>query len=180
MDAGGGTGRWAIPLAKIGYKVILCDISKGMLDIAKQKVKTKKLEHLVEFEIGDSENLRFENNTFDAITVAFGVRNFENLQAGLQEMYRVLKPKGTLIILEFSKPKTFFVKKTYNLYFFKILPFFGKKISKDANAYTYLPESVKAFPCGDDFIKILKKIGFKAKKNINLSFGISAIYLLEK
>jgi len=120
--------------------------------------------------------LHFDDHTFDAITCAYGVRNFENLEKGLADMYRVLKPNGKMVILEFSKPKVFPVKQLYSFYFKQVTPFFGKLFSKDHRAYTYLPESVAAFPDGEDFTALMQKIGFKSTKHKSLTFGISSIY----
>ena len=145
----------------------------------KRSVK-KKLENKVELKYGDSENLEFLDNKFDAVIVAFGVRNFENLELGLSEMFRVLKNGGKVVILEFSKPSRFPYQQIYNFYFKYILPIVGSKISKDQSAYTYLPESVQAFPQGDEMLKILSDIGFKNNKCIPLTFGISSIYWGEK
>ena len=125
---------------------------------------------------GDSENLPFEENKFDAVIVAFGVRNFENLEKGLAEMRRVLKPGGRMVVLEFSKPKMFPVKQLYNFYFRFILPKIGKLVSRDPAAYTYLPESVEAFPDGDKFIHILDQLGFKNTACKPLTLGISSLY----
>ena len=151
-------------------------IYKFQFLIKKQKIKKKKLEDIISLELGDSENLRFEDNFFDGITVAFGVRNFENLEKGLSDMLRVLKPSGKVVILEFSKPKSFPFKQIYQFYFQWILPKIGKLISKNHAAYTYLPDSVKAFPDGDDFLNILNKIGFQKNQCTPLTLGISSIY----
>ena len=139
-------------------------------------LQKKGLSHKIELFSGDSENLQFEANTFDAVTAAFGVRNFENLEKGLTEMNRVLKPGGRVVILEFSKPTAFPMKQGYNFYFKNILPVFGKLISKDQSAYTYLPESVQAFPDGKAFLAILEKVGFKNTQWQSLTFGICSIY----
>jgi demethylmenaquinone methyltransferase/2-methoxy-6-polyprenyl-1,4-benzoquinol methylase len=140
-------------------------------------MKQKKLDHLIELQMGDSEKLLFEENKFDAVIVSFGVRNFENLEKGLADMYRVLKPGGKTVILEFSKPKKFPMKQAYSFYFKYILPQIGKIISRDNSAYTYLPESVKVFPDGNDFINILERVGFKQTQCKTLTFGISSIYI---
>ena len=181
LDIATGTGDFAIAALKLNpTKVTGIDISEGMLNVGKEKIKAKGLTDKIELQLGDSEKLQFNNNTFDAYTVGFGVRNFENLEKGLTEMLRVLKPNGTAIILEFSKPKKFPIKQIYNFYFNKILPGIGKLVSKDSSAYTYLPESVDAFPDGEDFIKILNKIGYKDAKAIPLMFGIASIYKATK
>jgi len=181
LDIATGTGDFAIEALKLNpIKVTGVDISKGMLEVGRQKIKDKGLENLIELHLGDSENLEFDDNTFDAYTVGFGVRNFENLEKGLTEMLRVLKPNGTAIILEFSKPKAFPIKQIYNFYFNSVLPGIGKLVSKDNSAYTYLPESVEAFPDGEKFINILAEIGYKNPQSIQLMFGIASIYKASK
>jgi len=177
LDIATGTGDFAISALKLNPdKVIGIDISEGMLNVGKEKIKEKGLANKIELRLGDSENLEFEDNTFDAYTVGFGVRNFENLEKGLAEMLRVLKPNGTAVILECSKPKSPLIK----FYFNKVLPGIGRLISKDNNAYTYLPESVNAFPDGEDFTNILTKVGYKNPKVIRLMFGIASIYKASK
>lgn len=181
LDIATGTGDFAIAALKLNPdKVVGIDISSGMLEVGKQKMKKKGYDDRIEMQIGDSENIEFNDNSFDAYTVGFGVRNFENLEKGLAEMLRVLKPNGTAIILEFSKPKKFPVKQLYNFYFNHVLPGIGKLISKDKAAYTYLPESVDAFPDGKDFVEILSKLGYKGAKAIPLMFGIASIYKASK
>ena len=139
-----------------------------------------KLSEKIELKYGDSENLQFSDNSFDAVTAAFGVRNFQNLEKGLSEMLRVLKPGGLLLILEFSKPAAFPFKQFYNFYSKYILPVWGRIISSDSAAYTYLPESVSAFPDAEEFLAIIKKTGFQQEKQKRLSFGISTIYTASK
>jgi len=181
LDIATGTGDFAIEaLALNPDKVIGVDISEGMLEEGRKKMKKKKLDHLIELQLGDSEKLLFPENNFDAVIVSFGVRNFENLEKGLSDMYRVLKPGGKTVIVEFSKPEKFPMKQGYNFYFNYVLPQIGKLVSKDNDAYTYLPESVEAFPYGDKFVDILKKVGFKNTTCKSLTFGISAIYVGEK
>jgi demethylmenaquinone methyltransferase/2-methoxy-6-polyprenyl-1,4-benzoquinol methylase len=181
LDIATGTGDFAIEaLAAKPEKVIGVDISEGMLAIGREKIKKLKLEDKIELHTGDSEKLRFDNNYFDAVIVSFGVRNFENLLKGLTDMNRVLKPGGTCIVLEFSKPSAFPFKQIYNFYFKHILPFVGKAISKDNAAYHYLPESVQAFPDGKDFLNIFEKAGFQSTQCIPLTFGISSIYIGKK
>jgi len=181
LDIATGTGDFAIAALKLNpTKVTGVDISEGMLNVGKEKIKNKGLSDKIELQLGDSENLNFNDNTFDAYTVGFGVRNFENLEKGLTEMLRVLKPEGTAIILEFSKPKKFPIKQIYNFYFNKILPGIGKLVSKDNAAYTYLPESVDAFPDGKDFTDILTKVGYKNPTAKSLMFGIASIYKASK
>ena len=182
LDVATGTGDLAITANKIlkPKKVIGVDISEGMLNIGKQKIKKKKLEDKIELQMGDSEGLLFEDNKFDAVIVAFGVRNYENLEKGLADMLRVLKPGGKLVVLEFSKPTIFPFKQLYNFYFNFILPKLGKLISKDNAAYTYLPESVQAFPDGKRFTDLLDNLGCKETTWKSLTLGISAIYTAEK
>jgi demethylmenaquinone methyltransferase/2-methoxy-6-polyprenyl-1,4-benzoquinol methylase len=177
LDVATGTGDFAIEaLALKPDEIIGVDISKEMLNVGIKKMKEKGHDNVIHLQLGDSENLPFENNTFDAITVSFGVRNFENLEKGLAEMYRVLKPGGKVMIIEFSKPEKFPIKQLYNFYFLNILPTIGKIVSKDSRAYTYLPESVNAFPYGQRFMDVLNKVGYKNPKNIPLTFGIASIY----
>ncbi|MCX2572924.1 bifunctional demethylmenaquinone methyltransferase/2-methoxy-6-polyprenyl-1,4-benzoquinol methylase UbiE [Pedobacter sandarakinus] len=182
LDVATGTGDFAFEAIKKVQpeKVIGVDISEGMLDVAKKKINERNLTTLFSVQVGDSEGLNFDDNTFDAITCAYGVRNFENLEQGLADMYRVLKPNGKMVILEFSKPRVFPVKQLYNFYFLHVTPFFGKLFSKDARAYSYLPESVAAFPDGKDFTQLMDKIGFKNTKQTTLTFGISSIYVGSK
>lgn len=177
LDIATGTGDFALEALRLNpQKIVGIDISEGMLAVGREKLKRKNLSHKIELQLGDSENLAFADNSFDAATAAFGVRNFEHLVKGLSEMHRVLKPGGRVVILEFSKPKTFPFKQVYNFYFKQILPVFGKIISKDRAAYTYLPESVQAFPDGPDFINILKQVGFNSTQWHSLTFGISSVY----
>ncbi|MFD2248158.1 bifunctional demethylmenaquinone methyltransferase/2-methoxy-6-polyprenyl-1,4-benzoquinol methylase UbiE [Pontibacter ruber] len=177
LDVATGTGDFAIEALSLQPdKIIGVDISEGMLAVGREKMAKKGLTHKIELQYGDSENLPFGDNTFDAITVAFGVRNFENLEKGLAEMYRVLKPGGTAVVLEFSNPRSFPMKQLYHFYSSNILPMIGKFVSKDNAAYTYLPESVQAFPDGQAFLNIYEKVGFKSTKWHSLTFGISSIY----
>lgn len=178
LDVATGTGDFAIQSIKTlkPSKIVGVDISSGMLDVAKKKIESQQLDAVFSVEIGDSENLNFPDNTFDAITVAFGVRNFQNLNAGLKEIHRVLKPGGKLVVLEFSMPRAFPIKQLYNFYFRNLTPFFGKLFSKDARAYTYLNESVEAFPDRERFTSLMSEAGFKNPDFENLTFGISSIY----
>src|SRR5690606_32152263 len=157
-------------------KVTGVDISEGMLKIARDKIEKRGLSSQFEVCLGDSEGLLFNDSTFDAVSVAYGVRNFENLEQGIADMYRVLKPGGKLLILEFSKPTAFPVKLLYNFYFKYITPGIGKLFSKDSSAYSYLPESVAAFPDGEEFRTMLAKVGFRDTKWRPLTFGICSIY----
>ncbi|MCF6359870.1 MAG: bifunctional demethylmenaquinone methyltransferase/2-methoxy-6-polyprenyl-1,4-benzoquinol methylase UbiE [Cyclobacteriaceae bacterium] len=177
LDIATGTGDFAIESVRLKpIKIYGVDISEGMLEVGRKKIEAKKLDNLIKMQLGDSENLAFEDNFFDAVTVAFGVRNYENLKLGLSEMFRVMKPGGHVVIIEFSKPSGFPIKQLYNFYFKAILPTIGKLISKDQSAYTYLPESVSAFPYGDKFLDIMNEVGFTETKAIPLTLGISSIY----
>lgn len=181
LDIATGTGDLAIEaLAVSPDKVTGIDISCNMLNIGREKIRRKKLEDRIELMQADAENLPFNDNSFDAVTVGFGVRNFENLERGLSGMHRVLKHGGMAVILEFSNPQRFPVKQVYNFYFQRILPIIGRLISKHNSAYTYLPQSVKDFPDGIDFITRLEKAGFKSVRRFPLSFGIVTIYVGEK
>tara|TARA_Y100000385_G_scaffold171362_2_gene177504 strand:- start:2405 stop:3133 length:729 start_codon:yes stop_codon:yes gene_type:complete len=178
LDIATGTGDFALALLKLKPKEIIgVDISQGMLSVGTNKMKKKKVDGIIKLELGDSENLPFEDNSFDAITVAFGVRNFEDLEKGLSEMKRVLRPDGKVIILEFSKPKYFPIKQLFSFYSNCVIPTFGKLISKDKRAYTYLPESVAEFPEGENFHIIMDKVGYNKVSSLRLSGGISSIYM---
>jgi demethylmenaquinone methyltransferase/2-methoxy-6-polyprenyl-1,4-benzoquinol methylase len=177
LDVATGTADFAITALRSGaQKVIGIDISENMLAFGRIKLKEKGLNDYIELIHGDSENLPFKDNFFDAITVSFGVRNFQHLEKGLTEMARVLKPGGRLVVLEFSKPQKFPIKQLYNFYFKHILPIIGNIVSKDNAAYTYLPESVNQFPEGPKFIQILQHSGYSQTKCIPLTFGICSIY----
>jgi len=181
LDIATGTGDLAIEAAKLNPKKIEgVDIAEDMLAIGQEKIKKKNLLDIINLQTGDAENLNFDENTFDAVMVAFGVRNFENLEKGLSEMLRVLSKGGILMILEFSKPKKFPIKQLYNFYFRFILPAFGKIISGDSSAYTYLPDSVNTFPDGEDFTKIISQLGFKKAIHKPLTYGIASIYSATK
>ncbi|TAD98409.1 MAG: bifunctional demethylmenaquinone methyltransferase/2-methoxy-6-polyprenyl-1,4-benzoquinol methylase UbiE [Bacteroidetes bacterium] len=181
LDIATGTADFAIEsLALNPEKVIGVDISEGMLEIGRKKLKKMGFDQKIELQTGDSEKLNFEDNTFDAVIASFGVRNFENLEKGLADMFRVLKKGGSLTIIEFSQPESFPFKQIYQFYFKYILPQIGKVVSKDQAAYTYLPESVQAFPYGKKFVDILTKIGYKEAQCLPLTFGISSIYKAKK
>ncbi len=181
LDIATGTGDLAIAMIKTGAKKIVgLDISTGMLEVGKEKVNERKLDNTIEMVVGDSENLTFKDNSFDAITVAFGVRNFENLEKGLQEIYRVLAPNGTLAILETSVPTKTPFKQGYRIYTKYILPTIGKLFSKDKVAYNYLSESAAIFPHGKAFNNILTKIGFIGIENKPQTFGVATIYVASK
>jgi len=177
LDVATGTADLAIALAqKTKTPITGIDISNGMLEIGREKLKKLKLDHQIVLQQADSENLPFDDQTFDAVMVAFGVRNFETLDKGLKEMFRVLKPGGILAVLEFSKPRKFPVKQLYNFYFKYILPMLGRLISKDKAAYTYLPESVGQFPDGKLFLERLELCGYTNNAERRLTFGIATIY----
>lgn len=161
-------------------KIIGLDISAEMLHFGREKVAKQGLSDVIELVQGDSENLPFADNTFDAITVAFGVRNFENLEQGLSEMNRVLKPGGKLVVLEFSKPRIFPFKQLFQFYFKNILPTIGRWTSQDPRAYRYLFESVQAFPEGEAFLHRLQKTGYKSSQCISLTLGVCSLYTAEK
>lgn len=178
LDVATGTGDMAILASKIlsPKKITGIDISEGMLAIGKEKIKKLKLEQNIELLKGDSETILFNDNSFDAVTVAFGVRNFQDLELGLNEIKRVLKPGGMLVVLECTKPKMPVVRSFHHLYLNVITPWVGKLISKNKGAYQYLNESVQKFPEGKDFLQILNKLGYKNASCKTLSLGISSIY----
>ena len=177
LDVATGTGDFAVEALSLNpEKIIGVDISNGMLDMGRKKMKAKGFEHIIELRTADSENLPFEEGAFDAVIVAFGVRNFEHLEKGIAEMFRVLRPGGKLVVLEFSRPAGFPFRHLYRFYFNFVLPRIGRIISRDKAAYTYLPESVQAFPDGKDFTDILSRQGFKQTACKPLTFGISSLY----
>tara|TARA_B110000459_G_C16486636_1_gene436841 strand:+ start:108 stop:827 length:720 start_codon:yes stop_codon:yes gene_type:complete len=181
LDIATGTADFAISAAKhTKANITGIDISQGMLNVGSKKIASKGFEDRIQLQLADSEKLPFKDNNYDAITAGFGVRNFEDLNKGLSEMYRTLKTGGTLVILEPSEPSHFPLKQFYKLYFHRILPFVGGLISKDKNAYTYLPDSVSAFPSGNNFLTKLVKVGFKECKHIPLTFGIVTLYIAIK
>lgn len=181
LDVATGTGDFAIAALKLKpSRLVAFDLSEQMLNVGRAKAEKLGVSDIIQFVKGDSEAMPFSDNQFDAITVAFGVRNFENLEKGLREFHRVLKPNGVAVILEFSKPKYFPFKQLYLFYFFTILPLVGRMISKDRSAYSYLPESVMAFPDDQKFLTILKTCGFKKSTQKRLTFGIATIYIAQK
>ena len=181
LDIATGTADFAISASKYTKATITgIDISQGMLDVGVEKITKKGLTNRIQLQLADSEKLPFQDNSYDAITAGFGVRNFEDLNKGLSEMYRTLKSGGKVAILEPSEPTNFPLKQFYNLYFHHILPLIGGIISKDKNAYTYLPDSVSAFPSGKDFLTELDKVGFKESKHIPLTFGIVSLFIAIK
>ena len=182
LDLATGTADLAILLAKHNPQahIIGMDISEKMLEIGKRKVDKKNLIHQIELRTGDAASLPFEDNTFDAVTVAFGVRNFENLDKGLSEIHRVLKPMGQVFILEFSMPDKFPIKQVYKLYFKYILPKIGKWVSKDSYAYSYLPASVEKFPNRWDFLRTLSLHGLREGSIRLFGHGIAILYSAPK
>ncbi|MHA8056196.1 bifunctional demethylmenaquinone methyltransferase/2-methoxy-6-polyprenyl-1,4-benzoquinol methylase UbiE [Aquirufa nivalisilvae] len=181
LDIATGTGDFAIEALKIQpEKITGVDISQGMLDVGIEKIKRLGLQDKIQLQLGDSEKLPFSDQSFDAITVSFGVRNYENLEKGLSDMLRVLKPGGYCLILEFSNPRKFPMKQLYAIYSKFILPILGRLISKDPAAYTYLPESVQAFPDGQNFLDIYQRVGYVDTQWIPMTGGICSIYLGQK
>jgi demethylmenaquinone methyltransferase/2-methoxy-6-polyprenyl-1,4-benzoquinol methylase len=181
LDIATGTGDLAINLTKTNAKKIIgLDISEGMLNVGREKINLKQLNHTIDMVVGDSENLPFENDSFDAITVAFGVRNFETLEKGLSEILRVLKPGGIFVILETSVPTKFPFRQGYFMHTKIFLPIIGKLFSKDKQAYGYLSTSAAKFPYGEAFNNILKKTGFVQVKDLPQTFGVATIYTASK
>lgn len=181
LDIATGTGDLAINLTQSSAKKIIgLDISEGMLDVGRKKINAKKLNNTIEMIVGDSENLPFDDNSFDAITVAFGVRNFEHLEVGLKEILRVLKPNGIFVVLETSVPTKFPFRQGYFLYTKILLPAIGKLFSRDKKAYSYLSSSAAKFPYGDAFNNILKKTGFISTTALPQTFGVATIYTASK
>ena len=182
LDVATGTGDMAIMAQKMlkPQKIIGIDISEGMLEIGNEKIKKLGLNGVIELVKGDSETIIFETNSFDGVTVAFGVRNFEHLEQGLTEILRVLKPGGRLVVLECSKPKLPLIKQFYKFYLNTVAPGIGRMISKEKNAYQYLNDSVQKFPEGKNFVDILNKLGYKNASCKTLSLGIASIYCGEK
>ena len=181
LDIATGTGDLAINLTQTdASQIIGLDISEGMLDVGRKKIAKKQLDNTIEMVVGDSENLPFDANSFDAITVAFGVRNFENLEIGLAEILRVLKPKGLFVVLETSVPVNFPFKQGYYIYTKALLPLIGRLFSKDKSAYRYLSESASKFPYGQAFNNILNKTGFINSTALPQTFGVATIYTATK
>ena len=181
LDIACGTGDFSIEALRHGVeRVVGADISENMLAVAREEAREKGLADRLGFGYGDSENLDFEDGTFDAVTVAFGVRNFEHLERGLAEMCRVLRPGGKVVVLEFSTPERFPMKQLYRFYFKQILPRVGGLVSGDRKAYEYLPTSVFAFPQGDRFLQIMRSCGYRNVAQRWLTFGIASLYTGEK
>lgn len=181
LDVATGTADFAIAALRLNpEEVVGVDISEAMLEFGRRKLAAKKLSDKIRLEAGEAEDLKFPDNHFDAAIVAFGARNFENLEGGLGEMRRVLKKRGSLVVLEFSRPRVFPFKQLYFFYFLNILPFVGRIVSKDKEAYRYLPDTVMQFPDGEEFLDVLRKIGFSSVNQRSLTFGIATIYCAEK
>lgn len=181
LDIATGTGDLAIALSETSAdKIVGLDISSGMLEVGKQKIEKKALHHKIEMLLADSENMPFDDNAFDAITVSFGIRNFEHLEKGLSEILRVLKPGGKFVILETSMPTKTPFKQGYHFYTKMILPLVGKLFSKDKKAYSYLSESASSFPFGEELNNILRKIGFKNVEDFPQTLGVASIYTASK
>lgn len=182
LDIATGTGDFAILSAKelLPQRMIGIDISEGMMKIGQKKVEAEGLQHIVSFKKDDCTHLSFDDNSFDAVTAAFGIRNFQNLDQGLSEMYRVLRPNGHLSIVELTTPVSFPMKQLFKLYSHTILPVYGKLISKDTSAYSYLTKTIEAFPQGEVMLDILRKAGFKNASFKRLTFGICTMYFATK
>ena len=181
LDVATGTGDFAIAAMKLNpSKIIGIDISEGMMKFGREKLQKLNLDKVITLQYGDAETCDLPDNSMDAITVGFGVRNFENLEKGLTNMLRILKPGGQLSVLEFSTPRQFPMKQFYKFHFKYITPSVGKLFSKDASAYSYLPESIKAFPDNERFTAILEKVGYKKTSFSSVGFGLAAIYMAEK
>ncbi len=181
LDMATGTGDLAIALQKAfpDAEVDGIDLSPGMIAVGNEKLQRKKLLNIT-LKVGDAEDLDIPSNTYDGVTVGFGVRNFENLQVGLRELHRVLRPKGRLVVLEFSQPRGFLFRPLFMFYFKNILPLYGKFVSKDPKAYTYLFESVQRFPAYEDFMNELQSAGFNARYYKQLTFGVCCLYVADK
>ena len=182
LDIATGTGDFAILSAKelLPQRMIGIDISEGMMKIGQKKVEAEGLQHIISFKKDDCTHLSFDDNSFDAVTAAFGIRNFQNLDQGLSEMYRVLRPNGHLSIVELTTPVSFPMKQLFKLYSHTILPVYGKLISKDTSAYSYLTKTIEAFPQGEVMLDILRKAGFKDASFKRLTFGICTMYFATK
>lgn len=177
LDVATGTADLAIEALKLGpEEVVGVDIAEEMLAVGRAKLRARHLEHRITLAYGDAEALAFEDGAFDVVLVAFGVRNFEDLGAGLRELRRVLRPGGALVVLEFSRPRAFPMKQLYGVYSRHVLPRVGRAVSGDSGAYEYLPESIRAFPDGEDFLRVMGEAGFRSLKEKRLTFGIASLY----
>lgn len=181
LDVATGTGDLAVALLSTqATEIVGIDISQGMLDLGKEKVKKNQWDKKIKMKIGDSENIDYPNDYFDAVTVAFGVRNFENLDKGLSEILRVLRPEGDLIVLETAVPQNFLLRQFYLLYTQSVMPIMGWIFSRDKSAYQYLSDSAAAFPHGKAFNNILAKNGFIKIEDIPQTLGVASIYRAQK
>ena len=181
LDVATGTADFAINSMGLNpTSIIGIDISEGMMKFGREKIEKLNLQNTITLQYGDAETCDLPSNSMDAVTVGFGVRNFQNLEKGLENMLRILKPGGQLCVLEFSTPRKFPMKQFYKFHFKYITPTLGKLFSKDASAYTYLPESIKVFPDNERFVEILEKTGYVKSSFQPVSFGLAAIYLAEK
>ena len=182
LDIATGTGDFAIQAAKFlqPEKIIGVDISEGMMNIAQKKVEAERLTQVISFKKDDCENLSFDNDSFDAITTAFGIRNFQHLEKSISEMYRVLKNDGQLCIIELTRPLSFPMKQLFWLYGHTFLPIYGKLVSKDTKAYKYLMATIEAFPQGETMMELFRNTGFKTFSYKKLTFGICTLYLATK
>lgn len=182
MDVASGTGDFAIQANKYLHpeKIVATDISEGMMNVGRRKVKELGIDDIITFEKEDCLNLTYGDDTYDAVTAAFGIRNFQNLEQGIAEMYRVLKPNGKLAILELTTPVHFPMKQLFKVYSLHIMPLMGRMISKDKSAYEYLPSTIQAFPQGEVMMDMFKRIGFKEYKFRRLTFGICTLYMASK
>jgi demethylmenaquinone methyltransferase/2-methoxy-6-polyprenyl-1,4-benzoquinol methylase len=177
LDVATGTADFALATMRLAPRqVVGVDISEKMLSLGREKIAARGLDTVITLATGEAEKLAFEDGSFDAAIVAFGARNFENLEKGLAEMRRVLRPGGKIVVLEFSRPAVFPFKQLYMYYFRRILPFVGRMLSKNSEAYSYLPDTVMRFPEGDAFLAILGKTGFSSPAAERLTFGIASIY----
>ena len=177
LDVATGTADLAIEALKLGpEEVVGVDIAEEMLAVGREKLRARGLDRRITLQRGDAENLDFADGAFDLVLVAFGVRNFENLRRGLAELRRVLRPGGVLVVLEFSRPRAFPMKQLYGLYSSQILPRIGRAVSGDSGAYDYLPESIRAFPDGADFLRVMERAGFGGVKDKRLTFGVASLY----
>lgn len=183
LDIATGTGDFAIQQARrlpSVTHVVGADISEGMMRIGREKVRREQLQQVITFQREDCTQLSFADSTFDAVTAAFGIRNFQNLEQGLREMYRVLKPGGVFCVLELTSPVAFPMKQLFRLYSHTILPVYGRLVSKDSAAYSYLTATIDAFPQGEEMMQILKRIGFGTATFRRLTFGICTMYIAQK
>ena len=177
LDVATGTADFAIAALRLNpSEVVGVDISESMLEYGRNKIAEKDLSERIRLEVGEAEDLHYDDGSFDAAIVAFGVRNFENLEKGLSEMRRVLRVGGEIVILEFSKPQMFPFKQVYMFYFLRILPLIGSFVSKSNEAYRYLPDTVMSFPDGEEFSSVLLKVGFSSITTRELTFGVATVY----